>query len=91
MRFFLAIKRTFCVITLYALEIRALFLKAMFVANFDDYKCVACCKRVYSCGETIKKHEVSFFLSDTAVPLPRSFGLLRLRSLPFMELSRLLP
>ena len=65
MRFFLAAKRTFCVITLYALEIKALFFKARFVANLDDYKCVACCKRVYSCGETIKKHEVSFFLSDT--------------------------
>ena len=64
MRFFLAAKRTFCVITLYALEIKALFFKARFVANLDDYKCVACCKRVYSCGETIKKHEVSFFLSD---------------------------
>ena len=67
MRFFLAAKRTFCVITLYALEIKALFFKARFVANLDDYKCVACCKRVYSCGETIKKHEVSFFLSDTVV------------------------
>ena len=63
MRFFLAAKRTFCVITLYALKIRASFFKARFVANLDDYKCVACCKRVYSCGETIKKHEVSFFLS----------------------------
>ena len=61
MRFFLAAKRTFCVITLYVLEIRASFFKARFVANLDDYKCVACCKRVYSCGETIKKHEVSFF------------------------------
>ena len=61
MRFFLAAKRTFCVITLYALEIKALFFKARFAANLDDYKCVACCKRVYSCGETIKKHEVSFF------------------------------
>ena len=63
MRFFLAAKRTFCVITFYVLKIRALFFKARFVANLDDYKCVACCKRVYSCGETIKKHEVSFFLS----------------------------
>ena len=69
MRFFLAAKRTFCVITLYALKIRASFLKARFVANLDDYKCVACCKRVYSCGETIKKHEVSFFLSH---PVRRS-------------------
>ena len=67
MRFFLAAKRTFCVITLYALKIRASFFKARFVANLDDYKCVACCKRVYSCGETIKKHEVSFFLSATVV------------------------
>ena len=67
MRFFLAAKRTFCVITFYVLEIKALFFKARFVANLDDYKCVACCKRVYSCGETIKKHEVSFFLSDTVV------------------------
>ena len=67
MRFFLAAKRTFCVITLYALKIRASFFKARFVANLDDYKCVACCKRVYSCGETIKKHEVSFFLSH---PVP---------------------
>ena len=58
---FLAARRTFCVITLYALEIKALFFKARFAANLDDYKCVACCKRVYSCGETIKKHEVSFF------------------------------
>ena len=56
-----AAKRAFCVITLYALEIKALFFKARFVANLDDYKCVACCKRFYSCGETIKKHEVSFF------------------------------
>ena len=54
MRFFLAAKRTFCVITLYALKIRASFFKARFVANLDDYKCVACCKRAYSCGETIK-------------------------------------
>ena len=65
MRFFLAAKRTFCVITFYVLEIRALFFKARFVANLDDYKCVVCCKRVYSCGETIKKHEVPFFLSHT--------------------------
>ena len=63
MRFFLAAKRTFCVITFYALEIRALFFTAAFVANFDDYRCVACCKRAYSCGETIKKHAVPFFLS----------------------------
>ena len=69
MRFFLAAKRTFCVITLYALKIRASFFKARFVANLDDYKCVACCKRVYSCGETIKKHEVSFFLSDPVATL----------------------
>ena len=65
MRFFLAAKRTFCVITFYVLEIRALFFKARFVANLDDYKCVVCCKRVYSCGETIKKYAVPFFLSPT--------------------------
>ena len=65
MRFFLAAKRTFCVITLYALKIRALSFEARFVANLDDYKCVVCCKRVYSCGETIKKHAVPFFLSTT--------------------------
>ena len=68
MRFFLAAKRTFCVITLYALEIRALFFTAAFVANFDDYRCVACCKRAYSCGETIKKHAGSIFLSNTVHP-----------------------
>ena len=67
MRFFLAAKRNFCVITFYVLEIRALFFKARFVANLDDYKCVACCKRVYSCGETIKKHAVPFFLSATVL------------------------
>ena len=39
MRFFLAAKRTFCVMTLYALKIRALFFTARFVANLDDYKC----------------------------------------------------
>ena len=54
MRFFLAAKRTFCVITLYALKIRASFFKARFVANLDDYKCVACCKRVYRVRVQIK-------------------------------------
>ena len=66
MRFFLAAKRTFCVITFYVLEIKAFFFKARFVANLDDYKCVACCKRAYSCGEIKKNmYVVPFFLSDT--------------------------
>ena len=55
MCFFLAAKRTFCVITLHALKIRALLFKARLVANLDDYKCVACCKRVYTCREIQKK------------------------------------
>ena len=73
MRFFLAAKRTFCVITLYALEIRALFFIATFVANFDAFRCVACRRRVYSCREIIKKRGGSIFLSEGVANQPDDF------------------
>ena len=46
-------------------SLQKVYLIARFALNYDDYRCVACCKRVNSCGEIIKKRGVSFFLSDT--------------------------